>query len=202
MLERYWVWEYGLFKKNPKRVDSLNPETTLEVVKYADAQATIADLQGQVEAAQTCIPKSVKLAIAADGDGLHETLVKLVTNFEQLQQRVAQLEGERDDALHAAQGMSNDLTALGQKYEAELATLQADHARVLAAIDEGLSASDTELAIKSIEELYEAHARVLGLVQALLETWVNGRKVCDGIPLTLRQQVESSLPAQPAQGGA
>ena len=44
-MERYWVWEYGLFEKNPKRVDSLNPETTLEVVKLADAQATVEALQ-------------------------------------------------------------------------------------------------------------------------------------------------------------
>ena len=47
-VETYWVWEYGLFEKNPKRQDSLNPETTLEVVKAADAQATIAALQARV----------------------------------------------------------------------------------------------------------------------------------------------------------
>lgn len=47
-MERYWVWEYGLFEKNPKRVDSLNPETTLEVVKLADAQATVEALQAQL----------------------------------------------------------------------------------------------------------------------------------------------------------
>jgi len=47
-VETYWVWEYGLFEKNPKRQDSLNPETTLEVVKAADTQATIAALQARV----------------------------------------------------------------------------------------------------------------------------------------------------------
>lgn len=44
-MDRYWVWEYGLFEKNPKRVDSRTPETTLEVVKLADAQATVEALQ-------------------------------------------------------------------------------------------------------------------------------------------------------------
>ncbi len=53
---------------------------------------------------------------------------------------------------------------------------------------------------KQLITLQADHATLLGLVQALMETWVNGRKVCDGIPLTLRQQLEASLPAQPAQG--
>ena len=37
-------------------------------------------------------------------------------------------------------------------------------------------------------------------MRALLETWVNGRKIHDGIPMTLRQQIDSALDATtPAQ---
>jgi len=39
------------------------------------------------------------------------------------------------------------------------------------------------------------------LVEALLNTWVNGRKIHDGIPLTLRQQIDATLAAlQPERG--
>ena len=36
------------------------------------------------------------------------------------------------------------------------------------------------------------------LVEALINTWVNGRKIHDGIPLTLRQQIDATLAAKDA----
>ena len=41
------------------------------------------------------------------------------------------------------------------------------------------------------------------LVRALLDTWVNGRKIHDGIPMTLRQQIDATLDATTpaAKGG-
>ena len=38
-----------------------------------------------------------------------------------------------------------------------------------------------------LNEYRTAHTTLLGLVRELMETWVNGRKVCDGIPLSFRE---------------
>lgn len=50
-----------------------------------------------------------------------------------------------------------------------------------------------------IESLGSELTTLRGLVHELMETWVNGRKVCDGIPLSLRERVEGALPRE---GGA
>lgn len=56
--------------------------------------------------------------------------------------------------------------------------------------------------MKTIEELTAAFAKaqtdltqLQALVRALLDTWVNGRKIHDGIPMTLRQQIDATLDA-------
>ena len=40
-----------------------------------------------------------------------------------------------------------------------------------------------------------ALAQLQALVRALLDTWVNGRKIHDGIPMTLRHQIDATLDA-------
>jgi len=69
MLERYRVTHWGLIA---------DPDG--ELVKYAEAQATIADLQGQLKAAKA--PRMYDCGSCAIGKGF--------------EQRVAQLEKERD----------------------------------------------------------------------------------------------------------
>ncbi len=80
----------------------LDPEGTL--TGYADAQATIADLQGQAKDYQAC------------RDVLDSTVLELT----QVQQRVAQLEAD-------------NRTYINERHEnmKTIETLQADHARVL-----------------------------------------------------------------------
>ena len=93
-METYWVWEYGLFEKNPKRQDSLNPETTLEVVKAADAQATIAALQARVNGLEK---DSELLRQSRDDFRVKYESVKndAITLQSQLTQRTAELEAAR-----------------------------------------------------------------------------------------------------------
>lgn len=43
-----------------------------------------------------------------------------------------------------------------------------------------------------------AHTTLRGLVREVMEAWVNGRKVCDGIPLSLRERVDATLPREGA----
>ena len=87
-------------------------------VLYADAQATIADLQGQLATAKA--PRVYDCGSCAIGKGF--------------EQRVAQLEGERADwkkAIDSHVEITTKHMLRGDLAEAKLITLQADHTRVL-----------------------------------------------------------------------
>lgn len=106
MLERYWAWNYeikdlGFWPGEGYKGHNM----PVEVVKATDAQATIADLQGQVGAMD-----AERRRDAIDGQSA----------MEMLQQRVTQLEQE----LTKCENAYHDVGRLNDK-------LKADHARVL-----------------------------------------------------------------------
>ena len=114
MLERYWAWNYeikdlGLWPGEGYKGHNM----PVEVVKAEDAQATIADLQGQVKEAQE------RLSLCE-----HE-LGSVRIDRAILQQRVAQLEAD-------------NRTYINERHEnmKTIETLQADHARVLELVQE------------------------------------------------------------------
>lgn len=71
-------------------------ETWLKRDGYASAALTVRDLKARLAEVERLIPQEVKLKIAADGDALGETIVKLVSNFEAMQGYAAEVERERD----------------------------------------------------------------------------------------------------------
>ena len=143
------------------------------------AQATIADLQEKIaverankESAVACVDRDVKKISA-------------------LQQRVAQLEGERDMYKRSsdtfAECVDNVREAMGLEtthylvLPDDVADLKADHARVL-----GLLAQVTEIADMMLKGTECEHD--VGL--------------CSCEHRRIVKQAQRSLPAQPAQGGA
>jgi len=88
-------------------------------------------------------------------------------------------------------------------YKQQLATLQAQLRQV-----EGERAKWEDIAglrfagdhkfVKEMELLKVENTTLRQLVEALINTWVNGRKIHDGIPLTLRQQIDATLAAKDA----
>lgn len=164
-------------------------------------EATIADLQGQVVEAQDGTN-----ALLARSTELHKQI-------SQLQQRVAQLEGERD-VLKRDQFATHACAKTFEQMSDEsslrrlLASLQADHARVLGLVQE------REYEIK--RRIWQMHGSRMGhqlygddgrldcntcfrkYSDESLET-VYGFELYDAKVLCAKA---ASLPAQPAQGGA
>ncbi len=213
MLERYWVWERDLWGHNPKRPDSTKKEKTIEMVKAADAQATIADLQGQVEAAQEWLSLCQ-----------HE-LGSVRIDRAILQQRVAQLEslklgkevGACEHCLYCvwescAQNAPNAIEMKCSNgstwWRCGYCRMKADHARVLGLVQE------REYEIK--RRIWAMHGSRMGhqlygddgrldcntcfrkYSDESLET-VYGFELYDANVLCAKAD---SLPAQAAQGGA
>ena len=156
-------------------------EATIDAIK-ADAldisnkqQATIADLQGRLEAAQnkqTALEKSVRnLTEFYDKyNGTPCEQIRHQQEVEQLQQRVAQLEQDSKKASTDYEACRNAL----DKTVGELTTLQADHATLL-----GLLATIAPYVASWLQETYG-------------DDYVNHPEW---------KQVEASLPAPPAQDG-
>ena len=173
--------------------DPMLPQVEGDWVRYADAQATIADLQGQVKEAQE------RLSLCE-----HE-LGSVRIDRAILQQRVAQLEGENDSIKRDTASMIDVAT---NRLKEELRDLQADHARVLGLVQE------REYEIK--RRIWQMHGSRMGhqlygddgrldcntcfrkYSDESLET-VYGFEIYDANILFAKA---ASLPAQPAQGGA
>jgi hypothetical protein len=138
-------------------------------------QATIADLQGQLKAAKA--PRMYDCGSCAIGKGF--------------EQRVAQLEGEKQEYMQAAtnEPLNEPLTYgalkaarfVAKRAFQELVKARADHARVL-----GLLAQVTEIADMMLKWTECEHD--VGL--------------CSCEHRRIVKQAQRSLPAQPAQGGA
>lgn len=193
-------------------------DNSKELDQIADLQATIADLQGQLEVAQnkqTALEKSVRnLTEFYDKyNGTPCEQIRHQQEVELLQQRVAQLEGERD-VLKRDQFATHACAKTFEQMSDEsslrrlLASLQADHARVLGLVQE------REYEIK--RRIWQMHGSRMGhqlygddgrldcntcfrkYSDESLET-VYGFELYDAKVLCAKA---ASLPAQPAQGGA
>lgn len=170
MLERFGAWANN-------HVAQMKPEVKGDWVRHSDVEATIADLQGQLKAAQAkLVDYETKTYCAFCGQTyLIDTGAELIARhikecpkhpMRDVEQRVAQLEA--------------DANLLGQwernrdEIMAELTIFQADH------------------------------ARVLGLLNGILKRNQGGFEKDDSdIRLAVNILKEAaSLPAQPAQGGA
>ena len=136
MLERKFVPVSGMIEV------ILTDKTDGAYVLASDAQSTIADLQGQVEAAQAERDRYRAVLEGAEYDNVDKLatesvefcrslgalVAKMTKDLERTyQQRVAQLEGE----LSRKQMRVLDLLARYQRMDDSNTALQADHARVL-----------------------------------------------------------------------
>ena len=173
-----------LDKKNVALVEASN--LVLKVKAEQDAQ--LATLQAQLAAA-----KKVK----ADYDrwlsgGVYFTTAeyeKHVAGHKQqvqaLQAQLRQVEGERD-------GLEQNCL------DHHVATEQADAKVLKLEGEKGLWASERIALLTQLENAEADLDTLRQLVEALINTWVNGRKIHDGIPLTLRQQIDATLAAKDA----
>lgn len=153
----------------------------------ADAQATIADLQGQLKALNSATDNAIA--------SMRKTAQEAESRAIQVEQRVAQLESWRDGVVKAfveaplewspdlgAQHIPSSLPQIFKNmkdYADRLTTLQADHARVLGLVQEIKEAFDGD--VHQCERCGEADP---------LTTFDIYKTVCEA----------ASLPAQPAQG--
>jgi len=78
-----------------------------------------------------------------------------------LQAQLRQVEGERNTARHRVDEL--------EAREIDVEILQGDNARLLAAIDEGLTGTDISLAVRTVEEMYADNAALRLRVQELEE---------------------------------
>lgn len=53
--------------------------------------------EARLRAMDDLIPHRIKIAIAADGDGIHEQIIKLVGSYEWLKSEVERLQAEKED---------------------------------------------------------------------------------------------------------
>lgn len=171
----------------------------IDVVIAADAQQAVERLERELMEANDRADRAVKDRAAVldvktkEGMTCSEWLMrtaKAEKEVDDLKQQVAQLREESEKLLEA---------------EVELNARQfCEFAHEIALPGTRLLASPTDMISwgkfkEVVEALVTAHTTLRGLVHELMETWVNGRKVCDGIPLSLRERVEGALPRE---GGA
>ena len=102
-----------------------------------------------------------------------------------LQAQLRQVEGERD-------GLEQNCL------DHHVATEQADAKVLKLEGEKGLWASERIALLTQLENAEADLDTLRQLVEALINTWVNGRKIHDGIPLTLRQQIDATLAAKDA----
>mgnify|MGYP000098883620 CR=1 FL=1 len=190
-----------------ERYNGIEPDPEGAYVLHADAQATIADLHGQVKAAQAQHEDMVtRNKILRDRPDLPPDRAEWHDRFVKLQQRVAQLEGE--NAKWEASCNLVEAVMERNKLKTELTTLQADHATLLGLVQE------REYEIK--RRIWQMHGSRMGhqlygddgrldcntcfrkYSDESLET-VYGFELYDANVLCAKA---ASLPAQPAQGGA
>lgn len=185
MLERYVVY--------------LKPGDLLPtaVVMEADAQATIADLQGQVEAARKKVEE-----MNAWVSAMSTANIATMTHTSEMQeraleaeQRVAQLDGENDSIKRDTASMIDVAT---NRLKEELWDLQADHARVLGLV-RALPVAERKVKVRA-DGIFRSHLTVKMV-------GIGDEMTLSGTPELIKQiaallQYRASLPAQPAQGGA
>lgn len=209
--------------------DPMLPEVEGDWVRYADAQATIADLQGQLAAmteSRDAWQKSQEGAEKAymalvtqipaerfDYDPVNLALLESAKVQEEigrkqidaLQQRVAQLEAWKQGATREFRDIEQVAgKALGYVW------FKDDQKNFPGATDaDGVCIGEhvpgtivAELA-SQFTTLQADHARVLGLVRTACERWRAQTNAQEGISFRMAmKELEASLPAQPAQGGA
>lgn len=174
MLERVYINE---------QIAQLTRDLLNERAQVEHLQATIADLQGQVEKWQ----EIASLRFAGDHKFVKEMELLKVENSA-LQQRVAQLEAM----------LAEEHPGLDEACD-KLAILQADHARVLGLV---------QAAVVRIEQVEgDLHAALNGTRHD--PSWIRpiqlSRNERQELYLGCESQLKAirqSLPAQPAQGGA
>ena len=158
----------------------------------ADAQATIADLHGQVKAAQAQHEDMVtRNKILRDRPDLPPDRAEWHDRFVKLQQRVAQLEGE--NAKWEASCNLVEAVMERNKLKTELTTLQADHATLL-----GLVRKFSNHWPKQIHCHESAGNWSLSGIPITFWKYEDAKAFLD----LLNMLDTASLPAQPAQGGA
>lgn len=162
MLERYRVTHWGLIA---------DPDG--ELVKYAEAQATIADLQGQLKAAKA--PRMYDCGSCAIGKGF--------------EQRVAQLEAD-------------NRTYINERHEnmKTIETLQADHARVLGLV-QALPVAGLPVEHARSDDFVVLQANGEWMVHTY-NYWAKFATEDEARAYIALLEYRASLPAQPAQGGA
>lgn len=157
----------------------------------ADAQATIADLHGQIDKLANFIMREVP-GEPAKSEGAVECAMRVISV---LQQRVAQLEQE----CARLKGRYERTYGRAANAEQALTILQADHARVLGLV---------QAAVVRIEQVEgDLHAALNGTRHD--PSWIRpiqlSRNERQELYLGCESQLKAirqSLPAQPAQGGA
>lgn len=199
--------------------------------QYADAQATIADLQGQVDKLRTRL--EIDVAFNMDGkavpappnmpDGIEcrdATIQLQDEDIAALQQRVAQLDGELSTPTWVCDGCGRvssegwinvvNETPDGIDYDMECPSCGVRQIEEDSAAD---LVRELERREDQLTTLQADHARVLGLVQA----WVDAKSDWDEHKFTEDDDMDqfrfdtllateralkaASLPAQPPQGG-
>ena len=153
--------------------DPMLPQVEGDWVRYADAQATIADLQGQLKA-QAEEYEQVEQCLDEQISGLNQGNLDYEKKIAALQQRVAQLEGQLSTPTWVCDGCGRvsregwitivNETLDGIDYDMECPSCGVRE------IEED-SAADLVRELERLEDqlttLQADHARVLGLVQAL-----------------------------------
>ena len=118
---------------------------------------------------------------------LNDVTAQLAT----LQAQLRRVEGERNTARHRVDGL--------EAREIDVEILQGDNARLLAAIDEGLTGAAINLAVRTVEEMYADNAalrlKVKELVEAIYRDLPTRR---DWLDPALEARMKAAL--QPARG--
>lgn len=147
--------------------------------RLREANATIADLQGQVADSEKAYQEKARLWI--EQTGAVSALQHRVAQLEGALERVANVPVDGDGRDYYWEGRDIAKQAIGKPTSERYTSLQADHARVLELVQEIKEAFDGD--VHQCERCGEADP---------LNTFDIYRTVCEA----------ASLPAQPAQGGA
>ena len=196
MLERFGAWANN-------HVAQMKPEVKGDWVRHSDVEATIADLQGQLKAAQAkLVDYETKTYCAFCGQTyLIDTGAELIARhikecpkhpMRDVEQRVAQLEA--------------DANLLGQwernrdEIMAELTILQADHARVLGLV-QALPLAGLPVEHARSDDFVVLQANGEWMVHTY-NYWAKFATEDEARAYIALHEYRASLPAQPAQGGA
>ena len=164
--------------------------TATNWIDHGCGTCTLESLQAQLAQLATFItvhvpgePSPTKNSLGAVDCAIH-----IIIN---LQAQLRQVEGERNTARHRVDEL--------EAREIDVEILQGDNARLLAAIDEGLTGTAINLAVRTVEETYADNAalrlKVKELVEAIYRDLPTRR---DWLDPALEARMKAAL--QPARG--